>query len=195
MDSGQEIDWYEALQVSVNAEVDTIQRIYRLLAQRFHPDNQSTGNAERFRQITEAYQVLSDPERRARYDATRPQRTMERAQLLSETVRVETDLQAEQLVRLTVLEILYARRRLEPRTPGLYDGELEELLGRPREHLEFPLWYLGQKGYIDRPDGSRIVITVDGVDYLEAQSDAIKRVRRLAPPAENGTATTGVTTP
>ena len=41
-------DHYETLQVSANAEIDTIHRIYRLLAQRFHPDNQESGNADRF---------------------------------------------------------------------------------------------------------------------------------------------------
>jgi curved DNA-binding protein CbpA len=173
-------DYYETLQISPNAELDTVQRIYRLLAQRFHPDNQATGNAERFRQITEAYQVLSDPEQRARYDAVRPERERERSRLLSEAVRAETTVQAEQFLRLTLLEILYARRRMEPRSPGVYDMDLEELVGRPREHLEFTLWYLTQKGFVERPEGSRIVITASGVDYLEQQSKTIETVRQLA---------------
>jgi DnaJ-class molecular chaperone len=54
-------DFYEVLQVSANAEPDTIHRVYRLLAQRFHPDNTETGNADRFHQIHEAYTVLSNP--------------------------------------------------------------------------------------------------------------------------------------
>ena len=58
-------DYYELLQISPNAEPETIHRVYRLLAQRFHPDNRDTGNTERFHQLSEAYQVLSDPERRA----------------------------------------------------------------------------------------------------------------------------------
>ena len=58
-------DFYEVLQISPNADPDTIHRVYRLLAQRFHPDNQETGDPARFRQITEAYQVLSDAEQRA----------------------------------------------------------------------------------------------------------------------------------
>ena len=63
-------DYYEVLQVSANAEPDTIHRVYRLLAQRFHPDNQETGNSDRFHQVHEAYTVLSDPERRAKYDVS-----------------------------------------------------------------------------------------------------------------------------
>ena len=41
----QPLDHYELLQVSPTAEIDTIHRVYRLLAQRFHPDNRETGNA------------------------------------------------------------------------------------------------------------------------------------------------------
>src|SRR5687768_1026180 len=61
-------DYYETLQVSPSAEADTIQRVFRLLAQRFHPDNQQTGDANRFREIHDAYRILNDPEARARYD-------------------------------------------------------------------------------------------------------------------------------
>jgi DnaJ-class molecular chaperone len=42
-------DYYETLQISPNAEPETIHRIFRLLAQRFHPDNQETGDSVRFR--------------------------------------------------------------------------------------------------------------------------------------------------
>jgi DnaJ-class molecular chaperone len=61
-------DCYEILQVSSSAEHETIQRIFRMLAQRYHPDNKDTGDERRFREIQEAYAVLTDPEKRARYD-------------------------------------------------------------------------------------------------------------------------------
>lgn len=172
-------DYYEVMQISPNAELDTIQRVYRLLAQRFHPDNQVTGDAERFRLLTEAYQVLSDAEKRVSYDLNRPQRLEERSRLLSEAVRAATDVEAEQLLRLTVLELLYARRRTEPRTPGIFYADLESLVGQPREHIEFGLWYLSQKKYIDRTDGSQLMITADGVDYLESNASLRQRVPRL----------------
>jgi curved DNA-binding protein CbpA len=172
-------DYYEVLQISPNAELDTVNRVYRLLAQRFHPDNQSTGDAERFRSLTEAYHVLGDPERRAQYDVHRPERQQERSRLISEALRAENDVESEQLLRITVLELLYARRRTEPRSPGIFFGDIEGLVGRPREHLEFTLWYLGQRKFIDRTDGSQIVITADGVDHLEQNSTARQKVLRL----------------
>ena len=66
-------DYYEVLQVSASAELETIHRVYRLLAQRFHPDNRETGNPARFRLISEACGVLSNPEERARYDVIHEQ--------------------------------------------------------------------------------------------------------------------------
>src|SRR5687768_6687417 len=54
MSEGKPLDCYELLQVNPNAELDTIHRVYRLLAQRFHPDNKETGNDARFRELHEA---------------------------------------------------------------------------------------------------------------------------------------------
>jgi curved DNA-binding protein CbpA len=175
----QPADHYETLQVSVTAEPDTIHRVYRLLAQRFHPDNLETGNASRFRAITEAYQVLSDPERRAQYDVAHRQHRRERWRLVSKGTQSENDFEIEQLVRLTVLEVLYTRRRLEPEAAGLFVNELEELTGRPREHLEFTVWFLIQKHLIQRSDNSRLVITADGVEHLEINYQANLRQRLL----------------
>ncbi|MFQ3610792.1 MAG: DnaJ domain-containing protein [Fimbriimonadales bacterium] len=61
---------YEVLGVPVSATADQIRKRYRELVRRYHPDvNPSPEAKERFLQIQEAYQVLSDPERRRHYDA------------------------------------------------------------------------------------------------------------------------------
>jgi curved DNA-binding protein len=66
-------DFYEALGVPRNAGQDEIQRAYRKLARQYHPDvNKDPGAEERFKEIGEAYQVLSDPNTRKRYDAFGP---------------------------------------------------------------------------------------------------------------------------
>jgi curved DNA-binding protein len=62
-------DYYEDLQISPNADSETIERVFRLLAKRCHPDNKDTGNADAFTRISSAYKVLSDAEKRASYDA------------------------------------------------------------------------------------------------------------------------------
>jgi curved DNA-binding protein CbpA len=170
-------DYYEVLQVSDSAELETIHRVYRLLAQRFHPDNSETGNPARFRLISEAYTVLSNPEERARYDILHQQNKQDRWRLVSTGGDADNDFEMEQRVRLTVLEVLYTKRRMEPREPAVYTLELETMIGRPREHLEFTVWFLGQKKFVTRDDNSRLVITADGVEYLEANYRTNTRLR------------------
>jgi len=179
MSTDQTADHYETLQISPNAEPDTIHRVYRLLAQRLHPDNSETGNAEQFRRLSEAYQVLCDPERRAQYDVLHSHHRKERWRLVASGADVDNEFEVEQHVRLTALEVLYSRRRTEPDSPGLTTLDLESLIGRAREHLEFTIWYLTQKKYVTRSDNSLLAITADGVDYLEAsRRDNVQR-RRL----------------
>jgi curved DNA-binding protein len=62
-------DYYEELGVPRDAEQDAIRRSYRKLARKLHPDLNSDSDAEdRFKELGEAYEVLSDPDKRERYD-------------------------------------------------------------------------------------------------------------------------------
>jgi curved DNA-binding protein CbpA len=179
MPTDETADYYELLQISANAEPETIHRVYRLLAQRFHPDNSETGSEAKFRSLHEAYHVLSDPERRARYDVAYARQRQDRWRLVSMGSQSENDFETEQVVRLTVLEVLYTRRRLDPEGGGLSPLDFEKLTGRPREHLNFTIWYLVQKKFLTRGDNSMLMITADGVDYLEANYRESLQRRRL----------------
>src|SRR5690349_15626476 len=95
-------DYYEDLQVSATAEPETIHRVYRLLAQQFHPDNAETGNDTRFRLIAEAYQVLGDPVRRAQYDVAYQARRQDRWRIVDAGAAADNDFAAELVLRLTV---------------------------------------------------------------------------------------------
>ena len=178
------LDYYEFLQVNPNAEVDTVHRVYRLLAQRFHPDNKETGDEQRFRALSEAYTVLSNPEKRARYDVTYHQQRQKRWRLVSAGDHAENDFEIEHIARLTVLEALYSKRRLEPGDPGIFSRDLEELTGRPREHLEFTIWYLNQRKFVTRDDNSRLLLTADGVDFLEKNYQTNLQRKRLQAASE-----------
>src|SRR3954454_22199077 len=69
-----ESDLYELLQVSPRAKLEVIQAAYRVLARSYHPDVSSDPDAlQRMRQLNAAYDVLTDPNRRAEYDAHRAQ--------------------------------------------------------------------------------------------------------------------------
>jgi curved DNA-binding protein len=171
------IDYYETLQISPNADPDTVQRVFRLLAQRFHPDNTETGDANRFRALHEAYSVLSVPEKRAQYDVHHTALRQERWRFAA-AVKGGDDYENEQQMRATILEILYARRRAEPGNPAFSPFELVQLTGQPREHLEFTTWYLVQKKFVTRDDQSKLTITADGVDFVE-QNHGASMKRRL----------------
>lgn len=179
------VDYYEVLQVNTSADPETIDRVYRLLAQRFHPDNQQTGDESRFRTLLEAYTVLRDPEKRARYDVLYQQRRQDRWRLVSSGAESENDFEMEQIVRLTVLEALYTKRRVEPSNPGIFWREFEKLIGRPREHLDFTLWFLLQKNFVARDDSSQLVLTVEGAEYLEQSYRSNLQQKRLQGLSEN----------
>jgi curved DNA-binding protein CbpA len=179
MPTDQTADYYEILQISRNAEPETVHRVYRLLAQRFHPDNAETGNPSQFRLLSDAYQVLSDPERRAQYDVVHGQQQQQRWRLVAKAGEAENDFEAEQVVRLTVLELLYTRRRTEIDSAGLSPLDLETLIGTAREHLQFTLWYLTQKKYVTKADNSVVTITAEGVEYLESNYRENLQRRRI----------------
>ncbi|MBO1740954.1 DnaJ C-terminal domain-containing protein [Leifsonia sp. TF02-11] len=62
-------DYYQLLGVARDADQKSIHKAYRALARKFHPDiNKDAGAEERFKKISEAYHVLSDPETRSQYD-------------------------------------------------------------------------------------------------------------------------------
>src|ERR1700733_112137 len=64
----KELNYYELLQVNRDAHPTIIRYSYRFLAAMYHPDNGETGDATKFRTISEAWQTLSDEGKRAAYD-------------------------------------------------------------------------------------------------------------------------------
>src|SRR5579862_470323 len=67
---GEEPDYYEILQLSRQADTETIHRVFHVLAQRYHPDNPETGNDHMFRRLVEAHGVLTHAAKRAAYDVS-----------------------------------------------------------------------------------------------------------------------------
>jgi len=162
------VDYYELLQISPNAEPDTIHRVFRIMAARYHPDNKETGNNDKFLLLTKAYSVLSDPTKRASYDARHRDRSVQPLPVFGLKEFAE-GLEGEVNRRLGILSLLYNRRRTNPEVPGISVLELETVMSFPREHLEFAIWFLREKEYIRTGDHSDYVISAPGVEYLESE--------------------------
>lgn len=185
MEAGKFVDYYELLQISPNAEQETITRVYRILAARFHPDNPHTGDAEKFQLLTRAYHVLSDPKRRAEYDAELAIMRMQPIGVFGlKDFAVGIDGEANR--RMGILCLLYNRRRTDPDKPGVSVLELEQTMTFPREHLLFTLWYLKEKDLVRQDGSSDFVITAQGVDWVEEHLPKNRILYHLLKAAESG---------
>ena len=172
-------DYYELLEISPQATQETIHRVYRFLASRYHPDSSGTGDLDRFTQLSAAYKVLSDPARRAEYNTQRSLHPTTIQNPLSNTIDFMDQVEGDQNRRLAVLAILYFRRRMYPNDPEVSLVEIERRMGFPRDYLDFTTWYLTKKRYITRADNSDFTLAVDGVDFIETQRATVPLLDRL----------------
>ncbi|HUA57690.1 MAG TPA: DnaJ domain-containing protein [Verrucomicrobiae bacterium] len=185
-----ELDYYEVLQLNPKADPETIHRVFRIMAARFHPDNPQSGNQEKFLLLSEAYRVLGDPEKRAQYDAMRGTNRQRPMPLFQAKAFVD-DKEGEANRRLGVLCLLYAQRRRDAEHPNISLLELEEMMSFPREYLEFTLWYLRKKGYVEITEGADYSLTAAGVDFVEEHATSQTVFVRLLQHAGATTGTTG----
>ena len=117
MTASEFIDYYELLEISPNANSETIERIFRYFAQRYHPDNPQTGDRRRFDAIVEAHNTLRDPVRRAQYDIDHQKQSRARSKLVDEVngtkiIWQDIDLQNK------LLSLLHAKCRQNVRDPA-----------------------------------------------------------------------------
>jgi curved DNA-binding protein CbpA len=170
MEASEFVDYYEILEISPNADYGAIERMFRYLAQRYHPDNRDTGDRLRFDVTLEAHNTLKAPIKRAQYDIQHKNHSGLRWRL-AEEASDSKGMERDVGIQNKLLSILYVKRRQNIRDPGIGDLELERLLGCPAEHLEFHLWYLKEKGWIGRTENGMLAITVEGVDRATSEHD------------------------
>jgi len=179
------IDYYELMQISPNAEQETVQRVFRMLAARYHPDNPKTGSLDHFIRLQRAYEVLSDPAARKAYDLEYQLRGAEPIEVF-ELQDFAAGIDGEANRRMGILCLLYNRRRSNPDWPGLSILAFETMMSMPREHLMFTVWYLKDKNFLKQDERSDFVITADGCDYVESHLPTHKVLYKLLKAAESG---------
>lgn len=174
----QECDHYEFLQISPKAQPETIHRVYRFLAARLHPDNPETGDPNQFVRLNQAYEVLSDPEQRERYDKTLQKKSAQPSTSFTSFDFVD-GVQGEVNRRLAVLSLLYRKCRANIHNPQISLLELEAQMGVPREYLDFTIWYLRSKKLINQQDNAEFTLTSSGVDYIEENYEELPVLQKL----------------
>jgi len=179
------IDYYELLRVSPGAEIESIQRVHRAMAARYHPDNKETGDIEKFLRVNEAFQVLSDPEKRKAFDDAYKSRKDNPLPVFL-TKEFTEGVDGEINRRMGLLCLLYTQRRQNQVTPALSVLEIEGMMSIPREHLLFTIWYLKAKRYIQQDDRSSLLITADGIDFMEANLPEQKTLVKMLEAADMG---------
>jgi curved DNA-binding protein len=177
------VDYYEILQLSPNADLETIERVFRMLAKRYHPDNGSTSDVNKFNTLVNGYRLLSDPEKRAAYDVRYEKERALKWKLFQEGSSSE-GLETDGRIQQGILSLLYVTRRRDASNPGMGILELERVLGCPEKHMEFHIWYLKEKGWIERTDNGGFAITAEGVDAATEQDILLRKDRLL--PESNG---------
>jgi len=171
-------DYYEVLQLSPNADSDTIQRVFRILVKRYHPDNATTGDDRKFNEIVLAYRVLSDAEKRGAYDAKYDENRAAVLKIFDEASTSDS-FEDDRRIFDGILSLLYIARRRDPERGGMGVIQLERLLGCPAEHLEFHIWYLTEKQWIARQNNGQFAITVGGIDRMIEENALILRRDRM----------------
>ena len=177
------LDHYEILQVSPHADTDTIQRVYRLLAQRYHPDNTDTGNEEMFRGCCRPIASSAIPKsgRRTTLSTAPAGRCGGGSSMRPTPFRQPTRNSGPAAESCRSSTRIDCSNPLEPASPL---RELESLLACPREHLDFSLWYLKAKGLIQSEDNARFSITAEGVDEFRFRRPAPPDLRKALPPGQ-----------
>jgi hypothetical protein len=159
------LDYYDLMQISPNADEEIIQQMFRFLAKKWHPDLQQN-ESERFRMLVEAHKTLTDPEKRAAYDLKYQKYWDSKWNLASDAsdTRVFAD---DNEVREGLLSLFYVQRRSKMNDPGLGELEVARLMRVPIHLIEFHIWYLKEKKWIERLENGQMALTALGVDEVE----------------------------
>jgi len=175
------IDYYNVLNVGPNCAPKTLEAAYRRLAKQHHPDQTDSSDSTKFTEVTTAYRILRDPQKRKEYDASYAQNVgrnfgpsqRDGVDLSENAALTDADEHAQ------ILMALYKRRRENPQNPGIVGTILQDMLNCSYEHFEFHKWYLREKGFIAVTEQGTLAITIQGVDHVISMSRTTRAEKLL----------------
>ena len=185
MEREEFVDYYEFLMIAPSADREMVEWAVRLMLTRYGPKAPGGGDAEKYQLVKLAYRTLGDPGRRAVYDEQRAERVAapaapaeavpedepESAALDAIRTSFEAtaeDVRASQKLRTAIIGALYDIAAKRPRNPELGRAEIARAVGVRSDQLEFPLWFLREKGLIQVTASSGYNISVDGAEWAES---------------------------
>jgi hypothetical protein len=128
--------------------------------------------------LVEAYKTLTNPEKRAAYDL-RYQRFWEAKWNLAAVAADGRAFHEDSEVRESLLSLYYVQRRSKMNDPGLGEMEVARLIRVPIDLIEFHIWYLKEKGWIQRLENGKLALTALGVDEVEKRRLQLNEDRLL----------------
>jgi hypothetical protein len=159
-DAAVEPDYHTLLRAGVAGDAVGLDRLYRALAFRYHPDNRESGNVEIFLRIKEAYRILS---------SSQPYQEEPGIVKPLKTSGLQAELREMKDRRHVILGLLCQRRISDYRNAFISPVELESLTGMEADEIGFILWYLREKGAVTLCENSSAYsVSAVGVDILES---------------------------
>ncbi len=169
-------DYYKILECHPEANPKTIEFLFRYFVKLAESCEDSTSKLRRVSVLTQAYEVLRDPHQRAAYDKQRQMEAEEAHALLesqaestkaAERAAAEVEIptpEHDRQNRLKTLQLLLLRRRKDARRPGFAPSSIAQKTGLTEDEIDFQVWYLVQKGWVQREESGVVSITAAGVD-------------------------------
>lgn len=185
--AGKFQDHYAILEIDPKASREDVEAACQRLLRRYDPGQGEQPDREKFEAVRMAAEVLLDPVLRREFDKLKGI-FREEVPTFSGAAFFEA-LERPSGLRSAVLCILYDRRRLRPFTPAVPMRQLLAMLHASEEELNFALWYLKQRNLVVYDDKTNLMITADGLDFLENQRPSPEVVMRFircsGPASEN----------
>lgn len=172
-DDGVFVDYYIILQVDPTCSTKELETAYRHLAKMYHPDHIDTADVVKFNQVIEAYRTLRNPDQRAEYDLVYA--ANKKDNWFKFTAGNATDVDEKSVIddaeaHARILVFLYKKRRDNARNAGIAGFYVQQMLDCSEELIDFHLWYLKEKGFIEITEQGALAITIQGIDHVISMS-------------------------